>query len=110
MSSQPETVFCYFRVRPGDEEKLCGMLREHDAVLRRLGLITDEPTRVYRGEDEPDGRPFIVKLFEWRGAEALDAAHNHPEVQVLWEAMEPLCEPRDGRPNMEFPHVAPVAL
>ncbi len=102
-------VLCLFRVRPGREERILELLRQHETVIRRLDLVTEEPTRCWSGEDGP-GRPFVVKIFEWRGPEALDAAHRHPEVQANWEALDPLCEDRDGRPGMEFPHVFPVAL
>jgi hypothetical protein len=32
-------------------------------------------------------------------------AHEHPEVLAIWEPMDTLCEQRNGKPNMEFPHV-----
>lgn len=103
------TVLCTFRVVPGREDDMLALLRDHEAVMRELDLVTEEPSRCWRGEDGPD-RPFFVKVFTWRSAEAVDAAHKHPDVQRNWEAMEPLCEERDGRPSMEFPHVFPVAL
>ena len=101
-----ETVFCVFRVRKGREEELIKLCREHDETLRRLDLCTDEPARLFRGEEH--GGSMIFKIFEWKSAEALDAARAHPEVQRLWEAMEPLCEARGS--SMEFPHVVPVEL
>ena len=99
----PETVICQFRVKPGQQDTLIEMCRKHDRTLRELGLITDEPTLLYRGASRA-GEPFVVKIFEWKSAEAVRAAHQHPEVQVHWEAMEPLCE------SMEFPHAERVAL
>lgn len=102
-------VLCTFRVAPGHVDAMLELLRAHEAVLRKLDLVTDEPTRCWRGEDGP-GKPFFVKIFEWRSPAALEAAHRHPEVQRNWEAMEPHCEERDGRPSMEFPHVFRVAL
>ena len=104
MADGPAIVLCHFRVKPGREEELLKLSRDHDAVLRRLDLVTDEPAVVYRGADEK-GRPFLYKIFTWRSAAALDAARQHPEVADLWERMEPLCEERDGWPSMEFPHV-----
>lgn len=106
---RPEWVFCTFRVRPGQEPALEKLQHEHAATLRRLGLVSDAPMTLYRGRDDLD-RPFLLKFFEWRSARALDAARRHPDVQRLWEAMEPLCEPRDGRPSMEFPHVERAVL
>jgi hypothetical protein len=106
---RPETVFCLFRVKAGREEELVKLLGDHGRLLRRLGLAIDEPMAVYRGSDERE-RPFLIELFQWKSARALDAARKHPEVQDLWERMEPLCEPRDGRPGMEFPHVERLAF
>ena len=103
-----ETVFCVFRVRKGQEEALIKLCREHDKTLRRLDFCSQEPARLFRGEDH--GGSFIFKIFEWKSGSALDAARQHPEVQRLWEAMEPLCEQRGGQPSMEFPHVVPVDL
>ena len=40
----------------------------------------------------------------------MEAAHQHPEIADLWERMAPLCEDRDGRPGMEFPHVERIVL
>ena len=33
-----------------------------------------------------------------------ELAHEHPDVLMIWEAMDPLLEDRDGRPKWEFPH------
>ena len=103
-----ETVFCVFRVQKGRGDELLKLCREHDETLRRLDLVTHEPAKLFRGEDH--GGSFIFKIFAWKSAVALDAARQHPEVQRLWEAMEPLCEERGGQPSMEFPHVVPVEL
>jgi hypothetical protein len=103
----PEIVFCHYRVKAGREQALLDLIWEHDVTLRKLGLVTDEPAIVYRGLDAKD-RPFVIELFEWRSARALDAARQHPEVMALWERMDQQCEARDGHPNLEFPHVERV--
>src|SRR3990172_11540990 len=104
-----ETVFCFYRVIAGREKALLDLIWEHDVTLRKLALVTDTPMTVYRGSDEKR-RPFLVKFFEWKSAAAVDAAHQHPEVMRLWERMDQQCEARDGRPNMEFPHVERVTF
>ena len=104
MSTSPaETVFCIFRVKEGMEGELLKLCRQHDETLRRLDLCSDTPARVFRGGDGHGGN-FVVKIFEWKSPEALAAARSHPDVQILWEAMEPCCE------RMEFPHLEPVSL
>lgn len=104
MSETAETVICHYRVRKGSERDFEGLLEKHWPTLRRLGTVTDAPSRIYRGEDR-SGRPMYWEIFEWRSAAAFEKAHAHPEVLAIWEPMDALCEPREGQPNMEFPHV-----
>jgi hypothetical protein len=107
-SEEPATVLCHYRVRSGQEEALWKLIEAHDTAVRRLGFVTEAPTVVYRGRDD-EGRPFFVKVFDWSPG-GVEQAHQHPEVLAVWERMEPLCEARDGRPAMEFPHVERVVL
>jgi len=93
----------------GRWERIEELIRGHERAVRKLALVTDEPTQVWRGQDEK-GRPFFVKIFEWVSEDAVARAHEHPEVLATWEKMEPLCEARDGRPGMEFPHAERVPL
>ena len=109
MADRPETVICHYRVRKGREAEFLSLLRRHWPTLRRLGSVTEEASQIYRGDDE-QGRPMFWEIFHWKSAAAFEKAHQHPEVLAIWEPMDGLCEPRDGRPNMEFPHVERVAL
>jgi hypothetical protein len=110
MSSEtPVTVICQYRVRSSREGEFLALLRRHWPTLHGLGVVTDEPARAFRGVDEK-GRPFFVEIFSWKNEGAFGRAHEHPEVLAIWEPMDGLCEGRDGRPNMEFPHVQPIAL
>jgi hypothetical protein len=107
--SEAVTVFCHYRVRAGEEAAFIELLGKHWPTLQRLGVVTDEPSAVYRGEDEK-GRPIFFEVFSWRNEAAFERAHAHPEVLAIWEPMDMLCEARDGRPNMEFPHARRLAL
>ena len=109
MADESAIVICHFRVKAGCEDEIMKLFRDHDAVLRRLDLVTDEPGVVYRGADAA-GRPMLWKIFVWKNEAAAEAAHQHPDVAELWERMEPLCEARDGTPSMEFPHVQRTIL
>jgi len=44
----------------------------------------------------------VIEIFEWVDEDASGAAHTHPLVSEVWEAMGPLCESRDGRGPFEF--------
>ncbi|MGH0028278.1 MAG: hypothetical protein ACQGVC_00680 [Myxococcota bacterium] len=107
--SQPETVICLYRVRAGQEDAFLALLARHWPTLHGLSLVTDTPPRHYRGREQ-SGEPLFVEIFEWVTAEAAGTAHEHPEVMAIWEPMDTLTENRDGRPNMEFPHVRPVEV
>jgi hypothetical protein len=109
MCEPTNTVMCHYRLIAGREGEFLEVQREHDRVLRKLDLVTAEPMVVYQGHDE-QGRAFMYKVFDWKSPEALEAAHSHPEVMLIWERMESYCETRDGRPAMEFPHVERVVL
>ena len=100
----PNTVICHYRVAPGNEERFERLLRDHWPTLHRLGLVTDQPARHYRGQEQDNGQPIYFEIFDWLDA-AVDRAHEHPEVMAIWEPMDTLCEARNGKPNMEFPHV-----
>lgn len=106
--SNPQTVICTFRVKADSMAPFRELLDRHWPVLRRLELVTDTTEQVFIDADET--APTIVSIFEWASGEAVSRAHHHPDVAEIWEAMEPLCEPRDGRPSMEFPHVQPLPL
>ena len=103
------TVICTYRVQRPREKDFLRLLRAHWPALRRLGLVTTEPSVAYRGEEER-GHPFYVEIFTWKSARAVRGAHAHPEVAAIWEPMGTMCEPRGSRPAMEFPHVARVKL
>ncbi len=100
----PETVICHYRVRSGNEEAFEALLQAHWPTLKRLGLVTEQPSQHFRGKEQDNGQPIYFEIFEWRDG-AVDRAHEHPEVMAIWEPMDSLCESRGGKPNMEFPHV-----
>jgi len=99
----PETVIAHYRVRADREGEFRGLLDRHWGVLHRLGLVTDAPSQRYRGRERSG--LLYVEIFAWGDAAAVEAAHAHPEVAAVWEAMEPCLEDRDGAPKWDFPHV-----
>lgn len=108
--AHPETVICIFRVKSASMAEFHQLVGRHWATLHRLELVTDTPEQLLIGSDQGSDEPVIVSIFEWVSAEASSRAHSHPDVAEIWEAMEPLCEGRNGRPSMEFPHFRPLEL
>jgi hypothetical protein len=100
------TVFCHYRVASGNEAAFERLLREHWPTLHRLGLVTNQPSRHFKGEEQ-EGGALYIEIFDWLDG-AAGRAHEHPEVMAIWEPMDQLCEPRHGKPRMEFPHLEPI--
>jgi hypothetical protein len=100
-------ALCTYRVKENDVEKFIGLLREHAPTLRRLGLVTEEPSLLFRGRDE-SGKSFFVEVLHWKSKDDPAVAEQAPEVLAIWERMGQCVEDRLGRPSMEFPHVEPL--
>jgi hypothetical protein len=96
-----ETVICTYRVRTGAEDPFADLLRRHWPTLRALEVVTDEPAQLFRSVGL--GPPAFVEIFTWADG-GFARAREHPDVLAIWEPMEQLCEEREGRPAMEFPH------
>jgi hypothetical protein len=103
------TSLCLYRVKPGSEAAFRGLLAKHWPTLQRLGLAGDEPSIVYQG-NEKENAPLFVEVLTWKDAEGPNVAHEFPEVMAVWEPMGKLCEAREGRPPMEFPHVERITI
>lgn len=103
-----QIVVCTYRAKPGREKDFIGLLKRHWTTLRKLGLVHDQPRLALQGRDS-DRTSCFVEVFAWKDR-GFDVAHKHPEVLAIWEPMEQMCEPRDGRPATEFPHYAALEL
>ena len=83
----PVTVMALFRPKPGREADLMACMRDHLPVLRARGLATDAPSTILRAGDGT-----LVEIFEWRSADAIDAAHTDPAVGKLWARYAACCD------------------
>jgi quinol monooxygenase YgiN len=95
--SHPVNRLVIYRPKPGMLEALTAIVRQHGPVLRKTGLITDEPVRVHLATDLARGGAaapptYLVETFQWRDESASDTAHQTPEVMAVWETMGPLLE------------------
>lgn len=100
------SVACY-RPKPGCEEALTQLVRNHLPPLRAAGLVTDRPSIVMRSADGS-----IIEVFEWVSQEAIAGAHNNPAVLELWKRFEAVCsyETPSNLPEFRnmFAHFEPV--
>src|SRR5947207_2386543 len=79
------SVACY-KPRPGREEALLDLVRNHMPPLRAQGLVTERTPIVMRTADGT-----IVEIFEWVSQEAIAGAHKNPAVLDLWKRFEAVC-------------------
>jgi hypothetical protein len=108
MPKTDQVVVCTYRVKIGRERDFLALLERHWPTLRKLGLVHEQPRMALQGRDT-DKTSCFVEIFAWKDR-GFEVAHKHPEVLALWEPMEQMCEPRDGRPATEFRHYSVLAL
>ena len=100
-------VIAAYRPRPGREQELLGVVREHVPALRRQGLVTERAPLVLRAEDGT-----LLELFEWKNDAAVEKAHHDPVVRELWGRFEKAAEMITlgdlAEAAERFPHFTPV--
>jgi hypothetical protein len=106
-SQAPPVAICTYRIKAGKEDEFVALLRRHWPTLRDLGLAEGTPSLVFRGRDESQGT-VITEILTWKDGDSPNHAHEIPAVMAIWEPMGMCCEPRLGRPPMEFPQVEPI--
>jgi hypothetical protein len=82
----PDRVIVAYRPKPGQDAALEELTRSHVRILRELELATNSAALAMRGRDGT-----IVETFEWRDG-GTAAAHEHPEVQAMWERYAAVCD------------------
>ena len=78
-------VIVAYKPKPGKEEELRALTREHVPLLRSEGLATDRPVVVAQAADGT-----LIEVFEWE-AGGVEKAHNNPVILKLWERYWEAC-------------------
>lgn len=79
-------IACY-RPKPGQQEALRALARDHLSILRSQGLVTDRDSIMMEAADGT-----IIEVFEWKSTEAIEAAHTNPAVLKMWELYASACD------------------
>jgi hypothetical protein len=95
----PETVMITLRPKAGAEAELKAVIAAHWDTARRLHLVQPEPHVTLELKDETRV-PYYVDVFTWRDRDIPDNAP--PEILKIWNDMNRLTAPRDGRPGLEI--------
>jgi quinol monooxygenase YgiN len=80
------TIACY-KPKPGKEDALRQVVKEHVPILRAEKLATD---RVSHAMTCRDGT--IVEVFEWASPQAIQDAHHNANVMAMWGRFSEACD------------------
>lgn len=78
--------------KKGTEAEMLQLVKKHEVALRKVGLVTAEPFKVWKAYNIRTGESSIVEYFEWKDGKSSDIAHQTPEVMAVWEPMGPILE------------------
>ena len=78
--------------KPGKEAELPALVKNHEPALRKVGLVTADPFKVWKAVNIRKGRVSFIEYFVWKDGNASDTAHQTPEVMAVWEPMGPILE------------------
>jgi quinol monooxygenase YgiN len=88
----PVTNIVTYVPKPGKEAELLALVKKHEPALRKVGLVTAEPFKVWKAFDIRKERVSFIEYFQWKDGNASDTAHQTPEVMAVWEPMGPVLE------------------
>lgn len=83
MRERTETVIAAYRPKPGKDQDLRKLMREHRRSLAEANLVTNRPPMILRARS--DGT--LVEIFEWASTKAADEAHKHASVREMWNKL-----------------------
>ena len=81
-----DMVIVAYQPKTGCDDQLLELVREHVPFLRGLGLVSERPALAMKSKDG-----VVVEVFEWQ-AGGIEKAHQHPDVQALWERFAAVCD------------------
>lgn len=88
----PVTNIVTYVPKQGKAAELLAVIKKHEPALRKVGLVTSEPFRLWKAYDIRKRREQFIEYFVWKDGNASDIAHQTPEVMAVWEPMGPLLE------------------
>ena len=62
--------------KKGKEAELLALVKKHEPALRKVGLVTSEPFRLWKAYDIRKEREQYIEYFVWKDGNA-DGAHRH---------------------------------
>jgi hypothetical protein len=82
-----KTVIVAYKPKPGKADALKELMKTHLPRLKKEGLVRDKASYIMEAADGT-----MVEVFEWLSDEALQKAHQNPEVQKMWGEYAEVCD------------------
>ena len=82
-----KTVIVAYKPKPGKADELKALMQTHLPRLNQQGLVRDKESFIMEAGDGT-----IVEVFEWLSEEAIQTAHQNPEVQKMWGEYSAVCD------------------
>ncbi|MFN2508939.1 MAG: antibiotic biosynthesis monooxygenase family protein [Chthoniobacterales bacterium] len=80
-------VIVAYRPKHGKGAELLELVRSRVPTLRKEGLVSDRVPVIMRARDGT-----IIEVSEWKSHEAIEAAHQNPNVLAMWDKFFALCD------------------
>lgn len=80
-------VIATYKPKPGKEQVLDRLVKNHVKVLRNQGLATQRPPMIMKSADGT-----VVEVFEWLSKEAIEEAKQNKDVQEYWSRYKEVCD------------------
>ena len=84
---KPEIVFAIYKPHKNKENELKELISKHVPILKSNNLITDRKPILVQSNNG-----IYIEIFEWKSNDAVEEAHENPEVKKLWDEMEKVCD------------------
>ena len=85
--SKGSFVIVAYKPKPGKDEKLLEIVKNHIPVLLCQGLVEEQKSIILRSKNGT-----ILECFEWKSVEAVEIAHKNQAVLDMWEDFDDACE------------------
>jgi quinol monooxygenase YgiN len=80
-------VIVAYRPKPGRESETLNLVKSRIPILRKEALVTDRAPVIMRARDGT-----IIEVSEWKSREAINAAHENPNVLTMWNRFFEVCD------------------
>ena len=84
---KPKIVFAIYKPHQDKGNELKKLILKHVPRLKSNKLITNREPLLVKSKNG-----IYIEIFEWKSTDAVEEAHENPEIQKLWDEIEKVCD------------------